>query len=414
RGLFVALPGERVDGHDFVATALSSGAGAAMVQRTMSDADGSLVIVDDCRLALGRLAGHWRERFDIPVLGITGSNGKTTVKNMLAAIVGRRAAVMSTPGNFNNEIGLPLTLMTLGEEHRYAVVELGANHLGEIAHLAAMAGPQVGVITQCAPAHIEGFGSIRNVVKAKGELVEALHGDGSVAVLNADDEFFSYWKERSNATRVLSFGACRTADVRGEWQVSETGVEITVHWQESPFTVHLGLLGQHNVMNALAAAAAAFAVQCDREDVVRGLSGVKPAPGRLEFHQTNCGTRIIDDSYNANPRSVKAAVDAMALQPGPHWLVMGEMAELGDVSDASHRAIGTYAKSHGVKRLLTLGGQTAHTCDAFGAGAQNFLSFESMLEELNRSFRSAGTILVKGSRSSRMERIVNVLLKEAA
>lgn len=405
--LFVALKGPTHDGHEHVDEAVRRGAAAALVSRPVSAALPA-IRVDDTLQALGTLSGAWRNRFEIPVIGVTGSNGKTTVKEMLAAILGEGAPVLATRGNLNNEIGLPLTLMELGAEHRLAVIEMGANHAGEIARLAAFARPRVGVITQCAPAHLEGFGSVEGVARAKGELLEALDADGT-AVINADDEFAPLWRALAGDRRRLEFGLERPADVRASWRQENTGSRVEMSTPAGGIELCLALPGRHNVANAAAATAAALAVGATAEAVVAGLEGMRPVPGRLELKSLDDDIRIIDDTYNANPASLRAGLEVLDGFPGRHWLVLGDMAELGEEAVNYHRQVAELVREHGVDRLLTIGELSRITAESFGEGAEHHASMEELAATLGESLEPHTTVLVKGSRSMGMERVVAAL-----
>jgi UDP-N-acetylmuramoyl-tripeptide--D-alanyl-D-alanine ligase len=408
--LFVALAGPNHDGHAHVAEAGRRGAAAAMVSRAV-DARIPMIRVDDTLAALGQLAAHWRDRFELPVIGVTGSNGKTTVKEMLAAILRGGAAVLATRGNLNNEIGLPLTLMELGTEHRMAVIEMGANHPGEIARLARLARPHVGIITQCAPAHLEGFGSIEGVARAKGELLANLDADGT-AIINADDDFAPLWRNLAGRRRILSFAIDNPADVRAEWRAQRTGSRIVLKTPAGEIALHLGLPGRHNVANAAAASAAALAVGATPEAIVAGLQAMRPVPGRLEVKAGADDVCVIDDTYNANPASLEAGLEVLAGFPGHHWLVLGDMAELGDDAPTFHSQVAERVRAHGVERLLTIGELSRLTTERFGAGAEHHASMDALIATLEASMEPHTTILVKGSRSMGMERVVAALTAE--
>jgi UDP-N-acetylmuramoyl-tripeptide--D-alanyl-D-alanine ligase len=405
--MFFALTGPRFDGHDYLDAAQARGAAAAAVSRPVTTTL-PLLQVADTRLALGQLARHWRGRFDIPVVGITGSNGKTTVKEMVTAILGQRGAVLSTRGNLNNDIGVPLTLAGLAQEHRSAVVEMGANHAGEIAYLARLAQPTVGIVTNAGPAHLEGFGSIEGVARAKGELFAELSGD-AVAVINADDHFAELWRGLASGRQVLSFGLQSGADVTADWRVAAQGTELNLRTPDGAARVQLPLLGRHNVLNALGATAAALAVGASLQDVRQGLESLAGVAGRLQRKPRADGGLVIDDSYNANPASLRAAIDVLGALPGERWLVLGDMGELGADAAALHAEIGAYVRAAGIDRLFTLGVFSARAAAACGDRAQAFDDFESLMAALRHDLRAEVTVLVKGSRYMGMERVVQAL-----
>jgi UDP-N-acetylmuramoyl-tripeptide--D-alanyl-D-alanine ligase len=408
--LFVALQGPNHDGHEHVGEAGRRGAAAAMVSRAV-DSPLPMIRVADTLEALGRLAGVWRDRFELPVIGVTGSNGKTTVKEMLAAILRNDSALLATRGNLNNEIGLPLTLMELNSDHRLAVIEMGANHPGEIARLARLARPHVGVITQCAPAHLEGFGSIEGVARAKGELIENLDADGT-AVINADDRFESLWRRLAGSRRCLSFAIEAEADVRAEWHQESTASRVEMATPQGRIVLRLALPGRHNVANAAAATAAALAVGATPEAIVSGLERMRPVPGRLEPKVVDGGICVIDDTYNANPASLQAGLEVLAAFPGRHWLVLGDMAELGDEAPDYHRQVAQLVRDYGVDRLLTIGELSRLTTTSFGEGADHHESIDALVASLGESLQPHTTVLVKGSRSMGMERVVAALTSE--
>ena len=408
--LFVALQGPNHDGHDHVDDAARSGAAAAMIARAVQ-ASLPLIEVDDTLAALGRLAADWRDRFELPVIGVTGSNGKTTVKEMLASILQRGAPVLATRGNLNNEIGLPLTLMQLDASHRIAVIEMGANHPGEIARLARLARPGIGVITQCAPAHLEGFGSVEGVARAKGELFANLDANGT-AVINADDDFAPLWHELAGARRCLTFAVDAPADVRAGWRPDGIGSRIELTTPEGSATLRLALPGRHNVANAAAAAATALAAGTPLEAIVAGLEAMRPVPGRLAVKTTPGGVCIIDDTYNANPASLRAGLEVLAASQGRHWLVLGDMAELGPSGKDYHRKAAKLARAHGVERLLTIGELASLTSTGFGAGAQHYERIEDLVSDLRATLSPQTTVLIKGSRSMGLERVVSALTSE--
>ncbi|MCU7844353.1 MAG: UDP-N-acetylmuramoyl-tripeptide--D-alanyl-D-alanine ligase [Candidatus Thiodiazotropha sp. (ex Monitilora ramsayi)] len=414
--LFVALKGPNFNGHRFIPQAIEKGASAVMVSEPVNEAVPQ-IRVDDTRLGLGRLAAHWRDRFSIPMVAITGSNGKTTVKELTAAILRQRGDVLATLGNFNNDIGLPLTLLRLQDES-FAVIEMGANHPGEIGYLTQIARPDVAVITNAGAAHLEGFGDLKGVAKAKGEILSGLNPLG-VGVLNADDEFFPFWRKLLGERRMISFGASERAQVRAdldhcETQWSERGFSsrMTVFYHENSFEVELALAGRHNRLNALAAIAAALAMDCSVEQIQQGLASVMPVNGRLRARFSAGGLRLIDDTYNANPDSVAAAIDVLREAPGEQWLVLGDLAELGDDAEKMHAELGDQARQAGLNHLYTLGEMSRHAAERFGEGAKAFDRIEDLVEDLVSNAKAGDTLLIKGSRSAGMERVVQRLIDE--
>ncbi len=410
--LFAALKGERFDGHDFIDQARARGAAAALVEKPLEGGFPSLVVADT-RRALGKLARAWRRRFQLPVVAVTGSNGKTTVKEMLASILSGEGAVLATLGNYNNDIGLPLTLFRLGAEHRFAVLEMGANHAGEIAALADMAGPDVGIVTQCAPAHLEGFGSVDAVARAKGELFEGLAADGT-AVINADDAYAGLWRELAGSRRQLTFGMGSGADVSARCELGSERTRLELQTPAGSTAVNLALAGRHNVMNALAASAAALAVGVPLGSIREGLEDMRPVAGRLQFKAGHGGARIIDDTYNANPASLAAGISVLGNFDGHRWLVLGDMAELGSGAEAYHRDVGRLAKEKGVERIYAIGTLSRSAIEAFGAHGRHYDSPGALVQALRADLAAAAgvTLLVKGSRSSRMEQVVMALVVE--
>ena len=418
--LFVALKGPNFDAHDYVAQAAEQGAVAAIVEKQIA-CDLPQLIVADTRLALGQLASFWRSQFQGKVIGITGSNGKTTVKEMLARIMGQKGAVLATEGNLNNDIGVPLMLLRLKpEQHNVAVMEMGANHAGEIAYLTSLVQPDVAVITNAAAAHLEGFGSVEDVARAKGEIWQGLRENGT-AIVNLDDDFADYWRELVVDHQSMGFGMLPSADVRlGEggvhWEISGNVYKSNFNLQTpvGSIDIALSLAGKHNVMNALAAAASAIAAGASLVDVQAGLESMAPVKGRLEPKTTRFGQLIIDDSYNANPHSLRAAIDVLLQAEGEKILVMGDMAELGSEADELHYEIGAEARHKGVDQLLACGCHCQEAVKGFGEGAVCFDSQESLTEclltMLSEPQHKAAVLLVKGSRSAAMEKVVNVLV----
>jgi len=412
--LFVALAGERFDGHDYVDAALAAGAAAAMVSDARAPAlNGSLIAVADPQAALGALARHWRARFDLPVVAVVGSNGKTTTKEMIAAIfreaVGE-SQVLATRGNFNNAIGLPLSLLRLNDAHRLAVVEIGMNHRGETAELAAIARPTVVVVTNAQREHQEFMRSVDDVAREHADAIAALRGSGT-AIVNADDEFADVWRAAARAAgaTVLDFGLARRAAVAARYTPRDDGGELELTTPHGDAAVSLAVPGRHMAANALAAAAASVAAGVDLSAVARGLAGFRAVGGRLVVRTLASGVRIIDDTYNANPDSVRAAIDVLALSPGPRRLALGDMGEVGAQGPEFHREIGAYARTAGVTHLYAVGDATPATVAAFGAGARHFVHAEALAAVLAADVRAGDTVLVKGSRFMRMERVVAAL-----
>ena len=413
--LFVAIRGARFDGHDFLAAAKARGAAAAIVDEKFASGEPlprlqiPLLVADETRLALGRLGRNWRLRFAPAVIAITGSNGKTTTKEMLAAILRRHAGeagALATRGNLNTDIGVPLTLLGLRASHRYCAVELGMNHPGEIAALAAIACPTIALVNNAQREHLEFMHSVEAVAAENASVFEALPADG-VAVLNADDPMAKIFRDKAGGRRRIEFGI-RAGEVTGRYALRPLESEITLATPTGESRVTLAIPGEHNVRNALAAAACAHAAGIAAEAIGAGLAAFRPYSGRLQVRKTAAGATLIDDSYNANPDSVRAAIDVLASCPGPTALVLGDMGEVGARGPAFHAEVGRYAKEKGVAILLALGSATPHAVKAFGHGAEHFDDVENLM----RRKIEARTILVKGSRFMRMEQVVAALAGE--
>ena len=407
--LFVALVGERHDGHDHVAEAVARGAAAAVVSRRVAVELPQIVVVNTLH-ALGDLASAVRAQRDVSVIGITGSNGKTTVKTLTARILARHGATHSNTGSFNNEIGLPLTLLAMPRDTRYAVLEMGAGKPGDIAYLAAIARPRIGLVNNIGPAHLEHMHSLEGIAATKGAMYQALPPDG-VAVINADDAFAVYFSGLAGTRKILHFGIDAPADV--------CAADVRTHPDASDFelltpaghtAVHLPLPGRHNIANALAAAALAHAAGVGLHDIAMGLRDAEAVVGRLLRHTSQQGWTLLDDSYNANPGSALAAVATLALQPGERWLVLGDMAELGPDSATLHAGIGRAARDQGIGRLYTVGARAADAAKAYGSEARMFSDQVALLEALRRDLHAGVSVLVKGSHSSHMQRVVEALL----
>ena len=412
--LFVALVGERFDGHDYVAEAMRRGAAAALVSREVKDAAPcSQLVVDDTKAALGRLAAHWREKFSMPLVALTGSNGKTTVKEMLASILaahaGGRGSVLATQGNLNNDIGMPLTLLTLRAGHRFAVIEMGMNHEGEIDYLTRIARPNVALVNNAQRAHVGILGSVEAIARAKGEIYAGL-GPAGTAIVNEDDAFAPYWRGLNRARRVISFGFKPEADVRG----AATAAGWRIVTPAGAFEFAPRVRGEHNLRNALAASAAAFALDVPLDAMRAGLADFAGVEGRLQRRRGPGSSLVIDDSYNANPESMRAALRVLAEERARKVFVMGDMGELGEGAPAMHAEIGTYAREVGVNALLAMGKASRNAVDAFGAGARHFDDIDALLSVARAEAAAGAAILVKGSRFMQMERIADALAGEGS
>lgn len=444
--LFVALRGPNFNGNEFVAAAVSAGAAGAIVDSKQA-VPLPQIVVADTQAALERAGNGWREQFNIPVIGVAGSNGKTTAKEMTASILAQVGNCLATRGNLNNHIGVPLTLLRIDATNRFAVVEMGANRGGEVAHLVRIARPTVGLITNAGAEHLEGFGSIEGVARAEGEMVEGL-APTATAVINADDEFADLWRGMTKA-KVVTFGVRAAADFKAADVRTTIGPEgfltqftLVCPLGSAAVTLHMG--GRHNVSNALAAAAAASAAGAKLEHIVAGLGAMRAVAGRLQFKKALSGAWIIDDSYNANPSSMQAGIEVLAELDGPKWLVIGDMAELGDYAPAAHTEIGELARAKGIQRLFAMGGLAKRAVDSFGAGAQWFPDAQALAAAVAQALvteapvpaaapmptagplpatapvsaadivPAAGLgvrILIKGSRVNRLERVVDVLVQ---
>lgn len=411
--LYLALRGENFNGHQFVAQAFEKNAAAALVEEFQPEVKITQLKVTDSLLALGQIAAFNRDQFTGPVVAITGSAGKTTVKQLMGSVLAQQFNTLMTEGNLNNHIGAPLTLLEINNQHTAAVIELGASAVGEIAYTAQWVKPQVAIITNAAAAHIAGFGSLQNIVQTKGEILDFIQPNG-VAVLNADDEFYSQWEKRALRNfdaEIISFGFSEQADVRAlniNCSLTESTFDLYYHTQTYP--VRLPLLGEHNVRNALAVAAAAFSLNISAEKIVAGLQAVGSVTGRLQWLKGSKGQQILNDAYNANPASIKAAISVLKSAES-NWLVLGDMAELGPNELAEHAAIGRFARKQGIQHLLATGKLSKSTVEAFGAGAHWFATKEELVHFLQHNTQAKDVILVKGSRSAGMENVISGLQK---
>ncbi|MBS0558288.1 MAG: UDP-N-acetylmuramoyl-tripeptide--D-alanyl-D-alanine ligase [Proteobacteria bacterium] len=409
--LFVAIKGESFDAHEFVAQARAGGAVAALVAHPVA-VEIPQVVVADTLLALGDLASAIRAQRRARVAGITGSNGKTTVKTLLASILAQCGKTHVNAGNFNNEIGLPLSILAMPDDAQFAVLEMGAGKPGDIAYLAAIARPEIAVVNNIAPAHLERMGSLEGIAQTKGAIYEALPAQG-IAVINADDAFAGYFAGVAGSRRVLRFGIDRDADVRAQIHADDAPSRFTLVAPAGRIDVSLPLPGRHNVLNALAAATLALAFDAPLAAIQHGLETAAPVAGRLIRHAMPGGWSLIDDSYNANPGSTAAAIATLAADSGETWLVLGDMRELGADAAELHAQTGTLARQAGIAHLYTVGELSAQASNAFGAGARHFPSQRELAATLAAAVRPGAVVLVKGSRGSAMERVVQALLDHA-
>ena len=412
--LYVALKGERFDGHQFVAEANAAGAVGILVSDLQTEKDVPQVQVSDTRIALGELAAYWRQKFTGKLIGITGSNGKTSVKEMCGKILvdfASESSVLTTRGNLNNDIGLPMMLLELREQHQYAVIEMGANHVGEIDYLTSIAQPDVALVNNVGPAHLEGFGSLENIAKAKAEIYNGL-SDAGTAIINLDDAFSPFWQDYCANKRSISFSMLDdSADVFAKL-ISECRYQVTVGDESAELT--LKVPGKHNVMNALAAIAATSVLEIPLQSIVLSLSEFENIKGRLTVLTAESGCRVIDDTYNANPLSVSAAIDVLAEMQGSKTdktiLVLGDMAELGINADRLHAEVGSKAKEAGIAALYATGVLSANTVDAFGENGFHFATKDKLIDVLKTNLIGNEVVLVKGSRSAAMEKVVEEIL----
>lgn len=411
--LYIAIKGPNFDGNTLVDKAEQAGASAAMVHQGVTTTLPHIV-VDDTRLALAELAGTWRKKSSVSVVGITGSNGKTTTKEMVAAILSTKGNTLFTQGNLNNDIGVPLTLLRLTEQHRYAVIEMGANHPGEIDYTSHYAQADVAIITNVGAAHIEGFGSLDGVAKAKGEIICTLKPNG-VVVLNRDDCYFDYWRTLAGTRKFITFGMDNSAMVTAH-SVKTDIIEqsfctrFKLVTTAGELSVKLNLAGLHNVVNALAATAACLALDVDLQQIKQGLESVKPVTGRMQALVSRFGNIVIDDTYNANSASLKVGLDVLANCAGKPYLILGAFGELGPASPKIHEDMGALIRAYGVLRLLAVGADARHTVKAFGDGGDFFDNQNDLITALQQELKGDEVILVKGSRAQHMEHVVAALV----
>lgn len=406
--LFIALKGPQFNGHNFVATAQEKGAVAILASEPVTTTL-PVVYVADTHKALGELAAWRRTQINIPLLAVTGSAGKTTTKTMLASIMAQQGRVLATEGTFNNDIGLPLTLLGLTPQHDYAVIEMGANHFGEIAYLTHIAKPNVAVITNIGPVHLEGFGDLDGVARAKGEIFQGLSTEG-VAIINADDKYADFLRTLVPQHRCITFGLSATAQVQGNHVT--THEDGTVSFKIDHYSIHLPTLGEHNVMNALAAAAAALALDVPFTAIKQGLETMQPVAKRLIKKPGLQGALIIDDTYNGTPPGVHAALHVLAKLPGEKVLILGDMRELADEALEQHVKVGHVAKQLGISRLYTYGEFTRFTTEAFGEKAQHFTDKQALIATVRQVLHPQMTVLLKGSKAMKMGEVVEAIIKK--
>ena len=416
--LFVGIKGENFDGNTYAVEAIKQGAAAVLVANANTEARPA-VVVKDTRLALGELAQYWRKKFKLPLIAVSGSNGKTTVKEMVAAILSAvtndAKTVLATVGNLNNDIGMPMTLLKMRQAHAYAVIEMGMNHEGEIRYLTNLAQPTVALVNNAGTAHIGEVGSREAIARAKGEIFEGLAGDG-IAIINADDDFADYWKSLNTNRKIITFGLEKSdhgqaADVTATYQPLGILAKVNLSTPNGSIEFNLQVLGVHNIRNALAASAVAVALNISNTDIARGLESFGGVKGRLNWLEGFNESIVIDDTYNANPDSMKAAIDVLASQKTTQIFVMGDMAELGAAAAQMHADIGAYAKQKGIGQLFTLGELSRSAAIAFGDKARHFATLEALVESLRLQMQTNVTVLVKGSRFMQMERVVNLIKK---
>jgi len=412
--LYIAIKGPNHDGHDFIDDAVSKGASAILVSNETNNTISQLK-VKDTRLALGQLTKWYRNQFTIPFIAITGSSGKTTTKEMIAMILSQKVPTLSTQGTLNNDYGVPLTLAKLTPEHQFAVIEMGANHSGEISYLADICKADVATITNVSPSHLSGFKTIEGVAKAKSEIFECLNDTGTT-VLNRDDDFYDYWCEQLKnlpKENIITFGTNSSADVQARLlHVNENGCcRFTLKLPNQELTINLNVPGQHNIINAANAAATAFVLNIKPEQIKQGLENFGGVKGRLYICKGINNSCVIDDTYNANISSVTAALNVLANYQGQRIFVLGDMAELGDNPEQFHVQAGQYARELGINKLFTYGKLTQHTVKAFGDGAQHFDNHDDLINALSPHLNDGVTVLIKGSRSMKMETVLRAVVE---
>ena len=408
--LFVAIRGDNFDGHNYVKTARENGAVAALVE-TEVDSDIPQIVVKDCKQAMASLANFWRHSCKATVIALTGSNGKTTVKDMLFQILLKEAPAHATRGNFNNDIGLPLTIFEVSLEDRFAIVELGANHKGEIAHLAEIAEPDIVYVNNVAASHLAGFGSVQGVIEAKGELY-AYCKPRHRALFNLDEAATLYWRSICAAENVLGCGLNHDADIGAAWQQDDSGVKLDVNYGGKNQSIHLQVFGEHNARNALAAISIAILADVEFHKAVQNLAEFAGVKGRLQMLPGPNHSLLINDSYNANPDSLEAGVKVLCSLPGEAWLALGDMGELGDETETLHRRAAQMARDYGVKKMFGVGSMSSIACREFGNDGYYYEQLDEMAGSILGQLHQGINLLVKGSRAAGMDRLVDKLVSD--
>lgn len=410
--LFFAWKGDKHDAHNFLDSIEAQGAIGAIVERYTPSVNISQIVVKDSQKALGSLAKEWKKQWKGTVIALTGSNGKTTLKEMIASILREKGQTLATEGNYNNHVGCPLTVLKLTDQHEYAVIEMGANHFEEIRYLTKIVQPNVAIVNNAGPCHLEGFGSIEGVAKAKGEIFEGLAKDG-IAIINADDDYAKYWLGINTDHKIMTFGIRNDADVMAK-NIQKQSFELVIHGES--IHVNLPLVGVHNILNACAAAAATYSVGVTLAEIKQGLENLHCVKGRLEKIQLSPNHILINDAYNGNPASLKAGIDALEGIADHTWLVLGDMRELGDLAVSMHEDCGRYAKVKGFDQLLALGELSQKSAEAFGEGGRHFTSHDDIIATLQENLKAiqneSVAILVKGSNSMKMFVVAEAMMKQ--
>ena len=410
--LFFAWKGDKHDAHNFLDSIEAQGAIGAIVERYTPSVNISQIVVKDSQKALGSLAKEWKKQWKGTVIALTGSNGKTTLKEMIASILREKGQTLATEGNYNNHVGCPLTVLKLTDQHEYAVIEMGANHFEEIRYLTKIVQPNVAIVNNAGPCHLEGFGSIEGVAKAKGEIFEGLAKDG-IAIINADDDYAKYWLGINTDHKIMTFGIRNDADVMAK-NIQKQSFELVIHGES--IHVNLPLVGVHNILNACAAAAATYSVGVTLAEIKQGLENLHCVKGRLEKIQLSPNHILINDAYNGNPASLKAGIDALEGIADHTWLVLGDMRELGDLAVSMHEDCGRYAKVKGFDQLLALGELSQKSAEAFGEGSRYFTSHDDIIATLQENLKAiqneSVAILVKGSNSMKMFVVAEAMMKQ--